>query len=342
QVMDLLMGRDARPLHCHRNQLLGQQIVQRVAEVVVGVLLKVPQQPLVQGLLIQGGLQVNLQPVGLFAEVPHVGGGRQHQGPADTEVGEQHLPEVRVDLLPVLKHRQPHIPQAQALELPAQAVIPQRHQRALKVRHRMPRFPGHSVPLSCGAGGGVTDAAGGKDYRPGRVCPPLSPDTCDGAGGDLQLRRPVPGQRDLQRLQPPLQSGADVKGPVTDGKHPIPPLGLQRHADGRKERHGVPAVEPGKGAVQKLAVPGHVGQQGLYIGVVGDVAPALAGDVQLLSQPLIGLQQRHPCAPLRRGDSGHHPGGSPADHYQPLTHRPSSRTRRRRSRCPPAPQRCGT
>ena len=86
---------------------------------------------------------------------------------ADTEVGEQHLPEVRVDLLPVLKHRQPHIPQAQALELPAQAVIPQRHQRALKVRHRMPRFPGHSVPLSCGAGGGVTDAAGGKDYRPG-------------------------------------------------------------------------------------------------------------------------------------------------------------------------------
>ena len=158
----------------------------------------------------------------------------------------------------------------------------------------------------------------------------------------MELRRPVPDQRDLQRLQPPLQSGADVKGPVTDGKHPIPPLGLQRHADGRKERHGVPAVEPGKGAVQKLAVPGHVGQQGLYIGVVGDVAPALAGDVQLLSQPLIGLQQRHPCAPLRRGDSGHHPGGSPADHYQPLTHRPSSRTRRRRSRCPPAPQRCGT
>ena len=57
QVMDLLMGRDARPLHCHRNQLLGQQIVQRVAEVVVGVLLKVPQQPLVQGLLIQSRLK---------------------------------------------------------------------------------------------------------------------------------------------------------------------------------------------------------------------------------------------------------------------------------------------
>ena len=151
----------------------------------------------------------------------------------------------------------------------------------------MPRFPGHSVPLSCGAGGGVTDAAGGKDYRPGRVCPPLSPDTCDGAGGDLQLRRPVPDQRDLQRLQPPLQSGADVKGPVTDGKYPAAPFCFQRNAQILKIRHDILGHAPGKGAVQKLAVAGNIGKKRVSVTIVGEIAPSFSGNAELSSDLFI-------------------------------------------------------
>ena len=67
-VVDLLMGRDLRPLHHGRDQLLGQQTVQGIAEIVVGVFLEVPQEPPVQGLIVQGGLQIELQPVGSFCQ----------------------------------------------------------------------------------------------------------------------------------------------------------------------------------------------------------------------------------------------------------------------------------
>ena len=75
QVVDLLVRRDLRQFHHHGDQLLGQQIVQCVAEVTVGVFGEIRQQPLIQLLFIQCGLQVDLQAVGLFLKVPHVGGG---------------------------------------------------------------------------------------------------------------------------------------------------------------------------------------------------------------------------------------------------------------------------
>ena len=71
--MPLLPPRDAGQLHHHRDQLLGQQVVQGVLEIVVGILGEVRQQPFVQLLVIQGRLQVDLQPVALLVEMAHVG-----------------------------------------------------------------------------------------------------------------------------------------------------------------------------------------------------------------------------------------------------------------------------
>ena len=111
QVVDLLPSGNTGQLDDHRDQLLGQQIVQSVLEIVVGVFGKIRQQPLVQLLLIQRRLQVDLKPVALFGKMPHVGRGRQHQRTADAEVRKQQLAEIRIDLLIVFKDRQAHVPQ---------------------------------------------------------------------------------------------------------------------------------------------------------------------------------------------------------------------------------------
>ena len=56
--VDLAVGRDAAARHHRVDHLPGQQVPQGVEKVAVDVLFKVREQPPVQGLLIQGGLQV--------------------------------------------------------------------------------------------------------------------------------------------------------------------------------------------------------------------------------------------------------------------------------------------
>lgn len=48
QIVDLFVGRDLREPHHHRDHLLRQKVAQRVAEIVVCVLSKVREEPLVQ------------------------------------------------------------------------------------------------------------------------------------------------------------------------------------------------------------------------------------------------------------------------------------------------------
>ena len=86
QVVDLLMGRYLRPFHHHRDEFLGQQVVQSVAEVTVGIFCKIGKQPFVELLLVQCGLQVDLNAVCLFLKTPHMGGGGQNQRPAEPEM----------------------------------------------------------------------------------------------------------------------------------------------------------------------------------------------------------------------------------------------------------------
>ena len=59
QVVYLLPSRNFRQLYHHRDQLLGQKIVQRILEIVVCVFAEVRQQPFVQLLLIQSRFQID-------------------------------------------------------------------------------------------------------------------------------------------------------------------------------------------------------------------------------------------------------------------------------------------
>ena len=258
-----------------------------------------------------------------------MGGGRQHQRTADAEVRKQQLTEIRVDLLVVFKNRQVHVPQAQALQ--ADAGHPRRddplqgHQRPLQRRDGVPRLSRHPVTVSGGAGGRIADAAGGQHHRLSGIAPPLPNNAADRAVLDLQGRRPVPEDLHLQGLQPPFQCGTDVERAVADGKHPIPPLSFQLDAQLLKKVHRISAIEAVKSAVKEFSITWNIGQQPLNIGIVGHVAPALSGDIQFFSQPFVGFQQRDSRPLLRRRNSGHHPGGASADHYDLFTHHPHHR-----------------
>ena len=87
--MNLLRRRDAGTLHQHRHHQAGYQALQNIVKVPVGVLLKVPQQTAVQLLLIQCGLQIQIDVVVLCVKVPHMGAGAENQRPGQTKVGEQ-------------------------------------------------------------------------------------------------------------------------------------------------------------------------------------------------------------------------------------------------------------
>ena len=155
----------------------------------------------------------------------------------------------------------------------------------------MPRLSRHPVTVSGGAGGRIADAAGGQHHRLSGIASPLPNNAADRAVLNLQGRRPVPEDLHLQGLQPPFQCGADVKRTVADRKHPIPPLGFQRDAQLLKKGHHICAIETVKGAVKEFSITWNIGQQPLNIGIVGHVAPALSGDIQFFSQPLVRFQQ---------------------------------------------------
>ena len=127
-------------------------------------------------------------------------------------------------------------------------------------------------------------------------------------------------QSDLQGLQYAL-------GPVRHGKHPVPPLYLQGAALFLKKRFDFFRGKSRHGAVQEAAVPGNIFQHTLSVGVVGHVAPALACNEQLFTQPVIFFQQQDFFPSLCGGDGRKHSGGTATDHNavnHPASHRPGT------------------
>ena len=90
-----------------------------------------------------------------------MGGGRQNQRSAETEVSEHQLSEVCINPFAVLEHRQSHVSQAETLEGPPHPKVPQGHQGAPEGRYRVPGLRRHAVALAGRAGGGIGHAAGG-------------------------------------------------------------------------------------------------------------------------------------------------------------------------------------
>ena len=183
-----------------------------------------------------------------------------NQRPRHTEVGEQQLPEIRnCTLFFPFKSRQLHIFQSQST---IWRQSPSSLTRAPATGRYDPVAQGrrHAVSVAGGAGAGITGRRRWPKSPPPPDMFPFLQQRTD------QPRRfhgpgPVPDPSHPQPLTPAAQGPGYVEGAVRLGKDPVSPLGFQGHPQRLKKRHGIPAVEPGKGPVQKTSVPGMFTQQ---------------------------------------------------------------------------------
>ena len=241
-------------------------------------------------------------------------------------MGKQHLAKLPEHCLVLLVvYRQFHVFQAQSLHLTAALVIAdQRHKGTPRLHNGMSQRGSHAVSVAGGTSTGIGHSSGGKDHRVGGIAS-LFPCHCRNAA-ILRFNRngTVMDPANMQRLHLPLQRVGDIERAVGHRKYPVTPFHLQRHAAALKKSHGVPAGKPGKCAVQKPAVAGNVRQQPFQIRVIGNVAAAFSGDIDLFPQPLVGFYQTDLRPTLCGGNSCHQTGGAAADHGY-LIHLPLSR-----------------
>ena len=169
------------------------------------------------------------------------------------------------------------------------------------------------ISVTGGAGQRIGNPAGGDDHRPAGVKAALPLHAGEdltlpsqGAGPVLHNVHPGPTQGQQQGVD-------DVSGFVGAGKDPVPPLCFQRYSQALKKRLHRLRGKAGDGAGEEPAVAWDILQHLRRRTVVGHVAAALSGDVELAPQLGIALQQGDGCTLLGGGDGGHTAGRTAAD-----------------------------
>ena len=122
------LRRDAGALHHHRNQQPGVEILQGMLNGAVLILFKVTQDPKIQLLLIQRGLEIdeNSMKIAWLS----MGAGTENHGAGQTEMGEEQLPKVLINSLPrLIFHLDGAVSKGKPLEPGTEiAILLQRHQ----------------------------------------------------------------------------------------------------------------------------------------------------------------------------------------------------------------------
>ena len=323
----------------------GQQGGQYVQQLLAGLGFKLPLQPCVQLLHIKAGLQIQ-RDLRVRQIIRQMAAHGQGQRAGNAEMSEQHLAQLGIQGFLALFEGEGHVFQRQALQPFGpfrRRLNGGKHRRGRD--HRMPRRHGEGIAVAAGAGHGIALAAGGEDdrvslqrfaahQRHAADCAVLLIDSLHPAvQADIH---PCRGKRAAQ--------GADhVAGLLRSGEHAPSALGYHRAALVLQQLHHPLRVQEAQCTVQKPRIPGHLPQKLIDSAVVGHVAAALAGDVDLFAQLLVALQQRdvrpRPCSV----DGGHHAACAAADDDD-LTHdafHPPDKPRRW-SRWPPADGNAGS
>ena len=210
-----------------------------------------------------------------------------------------------MDLFVVFIHRQRNVAQTQPLQ--GRAVVSlERDERAAQRRDRMTERFRHAEAVARRAGRGIRNSAGRQNDGRGGILPLLPFDGSNATVFDSDIQRAVAHELDAQAPELALQRGRNVERAVRHRKHALAALDLERHAEPLEKVDGVMPVEAGKRGVQKARILRHVGKQLLAIALVRHVAAALAGDVHLLAEPLVRVEQRYGSALSRGTDGGHH------------------------------------
>ena len=202
----------------------------------------------------------------------------QHERTRQTEVREQHLAEVGVDLFLVFKGGQLHVAQAESHQLAAGlALFDERHKRRVRRDNRVPCLAREAVAVAGRAGLRIGRAAGRDDHAVRRPALP----SCPNAGHAAVLHDKVAHARvndaHARAPYPEEQRVDDVGSPVRHREHAVSALGLERDALFLKKRLHVRRRKRAERGIEKARIDRHVAQHLLRVAVVADVAASLSG-----------------------------------------------------------------
>ena len=230
-------------------------------------------------------------------------------------MGEQELAEfLKHGLAGFVKQADPDVFQGKALHPLAEVpVLDQWDQRADRRDDAVAEDGRKAVAVAGGAGGGIGLAAGGKDHSRRGKAAAVGADAGDSAVLGQKLSHPRLTHRHPGFPQGAAQDVDHRRRPVRDRENAVAALDLEGAAAVFKEGLGLLRREAGERGIEKPAVARDVFQNLLPGAVVGHVAAALAGDVELFAETVVRLEEQD-LRPVRgRLDRGKHAGGSAAD-----------------------------
>ena len=231
-------------------------------------------------------------------------------------MGEQHLTQVGIQRLLALLHGDADIAQAQAHQLagPCLDRFDGGEHRAAG-RDGMAQGFRHAVTVARGAGQGAGQSTGGDDD-------PVAVDDaavhqfhtgdCAVRGQDVLHARTVD---DAYAGLPHelLQSSGHVGSLLRGREDASSALDDHGTAAVLQQLHHVLRAKVGQGRIQEARVARHLPHELVQRAVVGHIAAALTGDVHLLAELLVALQQRDTPAGTGREDRRHHTRCAAAD-----------------------------
>ncbi len=160
----------------------------------------------------------------------------------------------------------------------------------------MPKLPSKPVTIPVRAGQRIAHPAGSDHHC---ICretfSALQPHPADRAILLQNLYRADLLQK-LCVAAEPFERFDNIHRLVRNRKYPVPPLGFERHSERFEQLHGILCRKRMESAVEKPRIGVHMPDQLFGGAVVGDIAPALSGDLKFTPRTSVFIEQRDLCA----------------------------------------------
>lgn len=150
--IDLCVHRYARERDYDGHELFGKQEVERIYEIAVVVLAEIAQDARIELLLRKRGLEVDNNFISPPFHLTHMRARGEYHRARHAEMGEQHLAEIGIDVLPGFRilNSYRNISQRQPLKPRAESLVRfERNERRLYRGHGVPRLFCEFISVAC-------------------------------------------------------------------------------------------------------------------------------------------------------------------------------------------------
>ena len=109
------------------------------------------------------------------------------------------------------------------------------------------------------------------------------------------------------------EGAGDVAGFLRSGENPAAALHRNGAAGTFQQGHHILRGKETEGGIEEAGIARHLGKEGIQVAIVGQVAAALAGDIDLFPELLIFLEERDGSAGTGRKQGSDHSGSAAPD-----------------------------